>query len=65
MEHIKNICRKLKEAHFFTSRKKSEFFAPKMNVLGHVVDDDGLHGSRKKITRMIGEWMIPKYRKEL
>jgi len=38
MEHIKKVCRKLKEAHFFASRKKSEFYSPKMSVLGHVVE---------------------------
>jgi len=64
MEHIKIVCRKVKEAHFFASRKKSEFFSPKMNVLGHLVDDDGLHASPEKITR-IGEWMTPKDSKEL
>ena len=64
MEHIKKVCRKLKEAHFFASRKNSEFLSPKMNVLGHVVDDDGLHASPEKITR-IGEWTTHKDRKEL
>jgi len=64
MEHIKKVCRKLKEAHLFASRKKSEFFSSKMSVLGHVVDDDGLHASPEKITR-IGEWTTPKDRKEL
>ena len=33
MEHIKKVCRKLKEVHF-ARRKKSEFFSPKMNMLG-------------------------------
>jgi len=64
MEHIKKVCRKLKEADFFASRKKSEFFSLKMNVLGHVVDDDGLHALSEKIMR-IGEWTTPKDRKEL
>jgi len=64
MEHNKKVCRKLKEAHFFASRNNSEFFSPKMNVLGHVVDDERLHASPRKITS-IGEWMTPKDRKEL
>ena len=64
MEHIKKVCRKLKEADFFASRKKSEFFSLKMNVLGHVANDDGLHASSEKIMR-IGEWTTPKDRKEL
>jgi len=64
MEHFKKVSTKRKEAHFFASRKKSEFFSPKMNVLGHVVDDDGLHVSPEKITR-IGEWTTPKDRKKL
>jgi len=54
MEHIKKVCRKLKEEHCFASRNKSEFFSPKMNVLGHMVDDDRLHASLGRITR-IGE----------
>jgi len=64
MEHIKKVCGKLKEAHFFASRKNSEFFSPKMNELGHVVDDDGRHASPEKSTR-IGEWTTPKDRKEV
>jgi len=64
MENIKKVCKKVKEAHFFSTRKKSEFFTSKMNVLGHVMDNDGLHASPEKITR-IGEWTTPKDRKEL
>jgi len=49
MEHIKKVCKKLKEAHFFASRKKSEFFSSEMNVLEHLVDADGLHASPEKM----------------
>ena len=64
MEHIKKVYQKRKEAHFFVSRKKSEFFSSKKNVLGHVVEDDGLHASPEKIMR-IGKWTTFKDRKEL
>jgi len=49
MEHIKKVCKKLKEAHFFASRKKSEFFSSKMNMLGHVEHDNGLNASPEKM----------------
>jgi len=40
MEHRKKVCRNLKGAPFFGSRKKSEFFSSKMNNLSQVVDDN-------------------------
>ena len=42
MKHIGMVCDKLKQAKFYASRKKSEFFASSMDVLGHIIDEEGL-----------------------
>ena len=52
MKHISMVCDKLKQAKFYASRKKSEFFASRMDVLGHTIDDEGLKASPEKIARI-------------
>ena len=46
------VCDKLKQAKFYASRKKSEFFASSMDVLGYIIDDEGLKASPEKIARI-------------
>ena len=46
------VCDKLRHAKFYASRKKSEFFASSMDVLGHIIDDEGLNASPEKIARI-------------
>jgi len=55
---------KLKQAQFYASRKKSEFFAASMDVLGHIIDDQGLRASPEKIAR-IEAWTTAKNKKQL
>jgi len=64
LRHIAMVCDKLKEAQFYASRKKSEFFAASMAVLGHIIDDQGLRASPEKIAR-IEAWATPKNKKQL
>ena len=64
MKHIGMVCDKLKKAKFYASRKKSEFFASSMNVLGHIIDDEGLKASPEKIAR-IEAWTTPRNKKQL
>ena len=52
MKHIAMVCDKLKQSRFYASRKKSEFFASSMDVLGHIIDDEGLKASPEKIARI-------------
>jgi len=33
------VCDKLKQAEFYARRKKSEFFAASMDVLGHIIEE--------------------------
>jgi len=64
LKHIAMVCDKLKQAQFYASRKKSEFFAASMDVLGHIIDDEGLRASPEKIAR-IEAWTTPKNKKQL
>jgi len=59
LKHITMVCDKVKQAQFYASRKKSEFFAASMDVLGHIIDDQGLRASPEKIAR-IEAWTTPK-----
>jgi len=64
LKHIAMVCDKLKQSQFYTSREKSEFFAGSMDVLGHIIDDQGLRASPEKIAR-IEAWTTPKNKKQL
>jgi len=64
LKHIAMVCDELKQAQFYASRKKSEFFAASMDVLGHIIDDEGLRASPEKIAR-IEAWTTPKNKKQL
>jgi len=64
LKHIAAICNKLKEAQFYASRKKSEFFAPRIEVLGHIIDDEGLKPDPEKIAK-IEAWTTPTTKRQL
>jgi len=64
LKHIAMECNKLKPAQFYASRKKWEFFGASMDVLGHIIDDQGLRASPEKIARIEG-WTTPKNKKQL
>jgi len=66
-EHIKdvsNACSKLQNAGYSANPKKSVFFATKLDILGHMIDDDGIHPAPEKI-RTIMDWTSPEIQKEL
>ena len=46
------VCDKLKQAEFYASRKKSEFFALSIDVVGQIIDDQGFRASPEKIARI-------------
>ena len=55
IEHVQHACRKLKELKFYAKPKKSVFFAAKLDILGHMIDDKGIHPAPEKI-RDIMDW---------
>src|ERR1700744_5619640 len=64
MKHIGMVCDKRKQAKFYASRKQSEFFASSMDVLGHIIDDEGLKALPEKIAR-IEAWTTLRNKKQL
>jgi len=64
LKHIAAICNKLKGAQFYASRNKSEFFAPRIEVLGHIIDDEGLKPDPEKIAK-IEAWTTPTTKRQL
>jgi len=66
-EHVKdvtNACSKLQNAGYYANPKKSVFFVTKLDILGHMIDDDGIHPAPEKI-RTIMDWTRPESQKEL
>ena len=61
-EHVQHACRKLKEHKFYANPKKSVFFAAKLDILGHMRDDKGIHPAPEKI-RDIMDWTRPNNQK--
>ena len=64
IEHVQHACRKLKEYKFYGNPKQSVFFAAKLDILGHMIDDNGIHPAPEKI-RNIMDWTRPNNQKEL
>jgi len=66
-EHIKevtNALSKLQNTGYYANSKKSVFFAIKLNILGYMIDDDGIHPAPEKI-RIIIDWTRPENQKAL
>jgi len=52
LKHIAAFCNKLMEGQFYTSRKKFKFFAPRVDVLGHIINDESLKPDHEKIAKI-------------
>jgi len=59
IQHVRAVCDKLRKAGFYANPKKSMLFAQKLEILGHMLDEDGLHPAPEKI-RSIMDWTRPK-----
>jgi hypothetical protein len=64
LRHISAVCDKLRVAQFYTSKMKSEFFAKKIELLGHIIDDEGLKPDPEKIAK-IEAWTTSVSKKQL
>jgi len=57
-EHVKYVtstCRKLHNAGYYGNLKKTVFLGTKRDILGHMIDDDGIHPEPVKI-RTTMDW---------
>src|SRR5947199_1003422 len=64
IDHIKQVCLKLREHRLYASAKKSQFFADKLEILGHYIDNQGIHADPSKIEKIIN-WPTPTSRKKV
>nr|GEU86592.1 putative reverse transcriptase domain-containing protein [Tanacetum cinerariifolium] len=58
-EHLKEILELLKEEKLYAKFSKCEFWIPKVQFLGHVIDSRGIHVDPAKI-ESIKDWASPK-----
>ncbi|GJZ94326.1 putative reverse transcriptase domain-containing protein [Tanacetum coccineum] len=58
-EHLKLILELLKKEELYAKFSKCEFWIPKVQFLGHVIDSQGIHVDPAKI-ESIKEWVSPK-----
>ncbi|GJS33916.1 putative reverse transcriptase domain-containing protein [Tanacetum coccineum] len=58
-EHLKLILELLKKEELYTKFFKCEFWSPKVQFLGHVIDNMGIHVDPAKI-ESIKDWASPK-----
>ncbi|GJR21386.1 putative reverse transcriptase domain-containing protein [Tanacetum coccineum] len=58
-EHLKSILDLLKKEELYAKFSKCEFWIPKVQFLGHVIDSQGIHVDPTKI-KSIKDWACPK-----
>ncbi|GJR01007.1 putative reverse transcriptase domain-containing protein [Tanacetum coccineum] len=58
-EHLKEILELLKKEELYAKFSKCEFWIPKVQFLGHVIDSQGFHVDPAKI-ESINDWASPK-----
>nr|GFC34271.1 putative reverse transcriptase domain-containing protein [Tanacetum cinerariifolium] len=58
-EHLKAILELLKEEELYAKFSKCEFWIPKVQFLGHVIDSQGIHVDFAKI-ESVKDWTSPK-----
>ncbi|GJV74354.1 putative reverse transcriptase domain-containing protein [Tanacetum coccineum] len=63
-EHLKLILELLKKEHLYAKFSKCEFWIPKVQFLGHVIDSQGIYVDSTKI-ESIKDWASPKTATEI
>nr|GEY01397.1 putative reverse transcriptase domain-containing protein [Tanacetum cinerariifolium] len=58
-EHLRQILKLFKKEKLYTKFSKCEFWIPKVQFLGHVIDNQGIHVDPAKI-ESIKDWASPK-----
>ena len=58
VKHVKLIIDILKKEKLYLSKKKLQFVAPELQILGRVIDDDGIRMDSDKVDT-VGNWKIP------
>ena len=58
-KHLRIILDILREAEMTLNPKKCDFYSERMDCLGHIIDDQGIHADANKMTQ-IQEWRTPR-----
>nr|GFA56938.1 putative reverse transcriptase domain-containing protein [Tanacetum cinerariifolium] len=58
-EHLKAILELLKKEELYAKFSQCEFWIPKVQFLGHVIDSQGIHVDPTKI-ESVNDWASPK-----
>jgi hypothetical protein len=62
-DHIRQVCQKLKDFQLWANPHKSQFFTPKLKILGHFISDAGIEADPDKLFK-ICNWPQLKNSKE-
>ena len=57
--HLDLVFNRLRENKMYLSRKKCDLYSKRMDCLGHIIDDDGLHADGDKMAK-IRAWRTPR-----
>jgi hypothetical protein len=57
-KHLRMIFKRMRDNKMYLSKTKCDVFADKMDCLGHIIDDEGIHAAEDKM-RIIREWVTP------
>nr|GFC88985.1 putative reverse transcriptase domain-containing protein [Tanacetum cinerariifolium] len=63
-EHLRTILKLLKKEELYAKFSKCEFWIPKVQFLGHVINSKGIHVNPAKI-ESIKDWVSPKSTTEI
>jgi hypothetical protein len=58
-KHLKLIFDKLRKAQLYLEESKLDLYSKKMDCLGHIIDDRGIHADTDKMSR-VREWCTPR-----
>lgn len=58
-EHLRLVFDRLRSAQLYLKASKCDLYSPRMDCLGHIIDDKGLHASADKMAK-VREWRTPR-----
>ena len=58
-QHLALVFEALRKAHMYLSKSKVDLYSKRMDCLGHIIDDAGIHAESDKMER-IRKWRTPR-----
>ena len=58
-QHLKAVFDRLREFKLYLKAEKCDLYSMRMECLGHIINDEGIHADEDKMTR-IREWRTPR-----